>query len=28
LDLSALIPDCPPEQWPDTAPDADACDDA
>jgi hypothetical protein len=28
LDLSALIPDCPPERWPDSAPDADACDDA
>ena len=28
LDLSALIPDSPPEEWPDTAPDADAYDDA
>jgi hypothetical protein len=28
IDLSALIPDCPPEEWPDTPPDADAYDDA
>jgi len=28
IDLSALIPDSPPEEWPDTAPDADASDDA
>jgi hypothetical protein len=28
LDLSALIPDSPPGEWPDTAPDADASDDA
>jgi len=28
MNLSALIPDSPPEEWPDTAPDADACDDA
>jgi len=27
MDLSALIPDSPPEEWPDTAPDADASDD-
>jgi len=28
MDLSPLIPDSPPEEWPDTAPDADASDDA
>ena len=28
MNLSALIPDSPPEEWPDTAPDADAYDDA
>jgi len=28
MNLSALIPDSPPEEWPATAPDADACDDA
>jgi hypothetical protein len=28
MDLSPLIPDSPPERWPDTAPDSDACDDA
>jgi hypothetical protein len=28
MNLSPLIPDCPPEEWPDTAPDADAYDDA
>jgi len=28
MNLSLLIPDCPPEEWPDTAPDADAYDDA
>jgi hypothetical protein len=28
IDLSALIPDSPPEEWPYTAPDADASDDA
>jgi hypothetical protein len=28
LDLSALIPDSPPEEWPNTAPDADASDNA
>ena len=28
MDLSALIPDSPPEEWPDTAHDADAYDDA
>jgi hypothetical protein len=28
IDLSALIPDSPPEEWPDTAPDGDASDDA
>ena len=27
MNLSPLIPDCPPEHWPDTAPDADAYDD-
>jgi hypothetical protein len=28
MDLSALVPDCLPKEWPDTAPDADASDDA
>jgi hypothetical protein len=28
MDPSALIPDSPPEEWPDSAPDADAADDA
>jgi hypothetical protein len=28
MNLSPLIPDSPPEEWPDTAPDADAYDDA
>jgi hypothetical protein len=28
MNLSPLIPDCPPEEWPDTDPDADAYDDA
>ena len=28
MNLSPLIPDCPPEEWPDTAPDAGAYDDA
>jgi hypothetical protein len=28
MDLSPLIPDSPPERWPDTAPDSDACEDA